>query len=113
LYLSVEEREVIRAGAALAGMAPGGFAARAAVDAALAGVVPVGARSGLERLAGFQLELAAARRVVDGLRSQLAAADRPDQAGAAGEAVWRRCGEAAERLTRLAGVIHRQLGGGG
>lgn len=114
IKLSDQEREQIRSGAAQAGMAPAGFTARAALDAAVAGVVPVGARSALERLAGFQVELVAVRRQLHLLRAQVTemvsnGSDEP--AGAAGETL-RRCDEAAAQLTSISRLIHRRLGGG-
>lgn len=111
--LSTEERDQIRAGAAAAGMTPAGYAARAALDAAVAGVVPAGAQSALERLAGFQVELVAVRRQLHLLRAQVSelASNGGDTAGAAGEAL-RRCDAAADRLFRLSRMIHRRLGGG-
>ena len=112
--LSTEERDQIRAGAAAAGMTPAGYAARAALDAAVAGVAPAGARSALERLAGFQVELVAVRRQLHLLRAQvseLASNGGGDTAGAAGETL-RRCDEAADRLFGLSRMIHRRLGGG-
>jgi uncharacterized protein (DUF1778 family) len=112
IRLSIEERDQIRAGAAAAGVTPGGFTARAALDAAVAGVTPAGARTTLERLAGFQLELAGVRRRLDMLRAaltaQTAAAAPPDPGGE----TLRRCAEAAEQLTQLSQSIHRQLGSG-
>jgi hypothetical protein len=111
--LSAQERDQIRAGAAAAGMAPAGFTARVALDASVAGVVPAGAKSALERLAGFQLELVTVRRKLDLLRaaiaSDVAAASAP-AAGSAGETL-RRCAEAADHLTRLSRSVHRRLGG--
>jgi uncharacterized protein (DUF1778 family) len=110
--LSIEEREQIRVGAAAAGMTPGGFTARAALDAAVAGVVPAGARTTLERLAGFQLELAGVRRRLDMLRAAptvQTAAGAP--LGPGGETL-RRCAEVAEELSQLSQCIHRQLGDG-
>jgi uncharacterized protein (DUF1778 family) len=112
IRLSIEEREQIRAGAAAAGMSLGGFTARAALDAAVAGVAPAGARTTLERLAGVQLELAGVRRRLDLLRAALTpqtTAGAPADPG--GEAL-RRCAEAAEQLTQLSQAIHRRLGGG-
>jgi hypothetical protein len=109
LYLSVPERDLVRSGAVAAGMTAGGFAARAAVDAARAGAVPVGARSGLEQLAALQLELAGVRRVLDLVRGELAAAEDSRMLGVVG----RRCEQAAQELTRLAGAVHKRLGGGG
>jgi NADPH:quinone reductase-like Zn-dependent oxidoreductase len=110
LYLSVQERDLVRAAAAGVGMTAGGFAARAAVDAALAGVVPVGARSGWEQLAALQFELATVRRVLDLLRDELAGAGSGQGRPVSAE-VWRRCEQAAQELTRLAGVVHQRLGG--
>jgi hypothetical protein len=111
IKLSDQERDQIRARAAQAGMAPAGFTARAALDAAVAGVVPAGARSALERLAGFQVELVAVRRQLHLLRAQVAeltlnGGNGP--MGAAGEAL-RRCDEAAELLTSISRMIHRRL----
>jgi hypothetical protein len=94
-----------------AGMTPGGFAARAAVDAARSGAVSAGARSGLEQLAALQLELATVRRVLDLVRGELAGVDN-GQGQPGSVEVQRRCEQAAQRLTRLAGAIHQRLGGG-
>lgn len=111
--LSIEERDQIRAGAAAAGMTPGGFTARAALDAAVAGVAPAGARTALERLAGFQLELAGVRRRLDHLRAAVTAqtAAAAESPGADSETL-RRCAEAADQLARLSHAIHRWLGAG-
>jgi uncharacterized protein (DUF1778 family) len=109
LYLSLEERELLRAGAAAAGVAVGAFVARAALDAASAGVEPAGARTGLEGLARLQFELAGVRRRLDQLRAALTA----DQASEATARVRKQCAEAARELTELARVIHRRLGAGG
>jgi hypothetical protein len=113
VYLSTEERDVIRAGAIAAGMTPAGFAARAALDAAAVKAAPAGARNALERLAGLQLELIAARRQLALLRNQLASGGTGGDGGGLppGE-LERRCAEAAERLARVSGAIHRQLEGG-
>jgi hypothetical protein len=111
LYLSVQERDLVRSGAMAAGMTAGGFAARAAVDAARSGAVPAGGRSGLEQLAVLQLELARVRRVLDLVRGELAGAGSGRGQPGSVE-VQRRCGQAARRLTGLAGVIHQRLGGG-
>jgi hypothetical protein len=110
IKLSVEERDQIRAAAAQAGMAPAGFTARAALDAAVTGVVPVGARSALERMVGFQVELVAVRRSLDLLRAEMSSGAGDPAAGAVAE-MLRRCGEAAEQLTHLSGMVHRRLGG--
>ena len=112
VYLSVEERDLIQAGAAAVRLTPTGFVARAALDAAVVKAAPAGARSALERLAGLQLELVALRRQLDLLRADLAAdAAIDDETGSDGDP-RRRCGEAAEQLIRLSRAIHRQLGGG-
>lgn len=109
--LSVEERDQIRAGAAQAGMAPAGFVARAALDAAVTAVVPVGARSTVEQLAGLQVELVAVRRKLDLLRAALTASADDQATGPAGE-VLRGCGQAAGQLADLSRQIHRRLEGG-
>lgn len=108
IKLSDQERDQIRAGAAQAGMAPAGFTARAALDAAVAGVVPVGARSVLERLVGFQVELVAVRRQLHLLRAQVTEMASNSGEEPAGETL-RRCDEAAEHLTSIFRMIHRRL----
>jgi hypothetical protein len=112
LYLSVQERDLVRAAAGAVGMTAGGFAARAALDAARAEAVPVGVRSGWEQLAALQLQLAGVRRVLDLVRGELAGADS-GQGRPGSVEVQRRCEQAAQELTWLAGVIHQRLGGGG
>jgi len=107
LYLSVEERDLLRGAAAAVGMAAGGFAARASLDAAVIATAPAGARTELEWLAGLQLELATTRRQVNLLRAELA-----DTAPGRETELERRCAEAAGQLARLATAVHQRLGGG-
>jgi hypothetical protein len=113
LYLSVEERDLLRRGAAAVGLTAGGFAARAALDAAVVATVPVGARTELEWLAGLQLELAATRRQVNLLRAELAspAGGNPPVVGQVAK-LERRCEQVAGQLTRLATAVHQRLGRG-
>lgn len=113
LYLSVEERELLRGAAAAVGMTAGGFAARASLDAAVIATAPAGARNELEWLAGLQLELAATRRQVNLLRAELAApADGRHPAPWQVTELERRCAEAAGQLARLATTVHQRLGRG-
>lgn len=113
VYLSVEERELLRSGAAAADLAVGAFAAKAALDAAAAGAAPAGARTELEGLARLQFELAGVRRRLDQLRAALAG-EEPRGGTAPGETdpARKRCAEAAEQLTQLTRVMHRRLGEG-
>lgn len=112
LYLSVEERDLLRGAAAAVGMTAGGFAARAALDAAVIATVPAGARTELEWLAGLQLEMATTRRQVNLLRAELAAADGRHPAPGQVTELERRCAEAAGQLARLATAVHQRLGRG-
>ena len=112
VYLSVEERDLIRAGAAAVRLTPTGFVARAAVDAAVVKAAPVGARSALELLAGLQLELVALRRRLDLLRADLATDAAADGEARSDSDTLRRCSEAADQLIGVSRAIHRQLGGG-
>ena len=102
VYLSVEERELLRAGAATLGVTVAGFAARAALDAAAVATTPDAAGVQRERLARLQFELARVRRRLDSLRAELATGQGVD--------VHLRCADAAAQLTALARTIHRRLG---
>lgn len=112
LYLSVEERNLLRAAAAAVGMTAGGFAARASLDAAVIAAAPAGARTELEWLAGLQLELATTRRQVNLLRAELAAPAGGHPAPGQVTELERRCAEAAGQLARLATAVHQRLGRG-